>query len=53
MKKYRGTFRDHSYLRDPLPPLESAIRRKEDKAKLEYESTKQALDLQKTKYEIK
>ena len=31
MKEYRKTFKDNTYLRDPLPPMESAMRRKEDK----------------------
>ena len=45
MKEYRKTFKDNTYLRDPLPPLESAMRRKDDKMKREYEASKQALDM--------
>ena len=53
MMSYRKTYKDPDYLRDPLPPFESAARRMDDKAKREFEATKQALDQHKTVYKIK
>ena len=53
MMKYRKTYKDPDYLRDPLPAFESAARRMDDKAKREFEATKQALDAHKTVYKIK
>jgi hypothetical protein len=53
MMNYRKTYKDPDYLRDPLPPFESAARREADKAKREFEATKQALDQHKTVYKIK
>ena len=45
MDEVKRTYKDAEYLRDPLPPKESAARRAEDRARANYESTKQALDL--------
>ena len=53
MMNYRKTYKDSDYLRDPLPPFQSAARRMDDKAKREFEATKQALDAHKTAYKIK
>ena len=53
MMSYRKTYKDPDYLRDPLPPFESAARRMNDKAKRNFEATKQALDIHKTAFKIK
>ena len=53
MMSYRKTYKDPDYLRDPLPPFESAARRMDDKAKREFEATKQALDEHQTVFKIK
>ena len=53
MMNYRKTYKDPDYLRDPLPPFQSAARRMNDKAAREFEATKQALDEHKTVYKIK
>ena len=51
-RNYRKTYRDPDYLRDPITPYESALRKMEDGRKAEFEAVKQALDAQKTKFEI-
>ena len=51
-RNYRKTYRDPDYLRDPITPYESALRKMEDGRKQEFEAVKQALDAQKTKFEI-
>ena len=54
MGEYRKTKIDPEYLRDPAAtPMEAAERRNADRARRKFEATKQALDLQKTKYEIR
>ena len=54
MGKYRKTYLDREYNRDPLEsPMARAERRNADRARRQYEATKDALDLQKTKYEIR
>ena len=53
MMSYRKTYKDPDYLRDPLPPFQSAARRMNDKAARHFEATKQALDEHKTVYKIK
>lgn len=53
MDDVRRTYKDPEYLRDPLKPEASAARRAEDRARAKFEATKQALDLQRTKYIIK
>lgn len=52
MMQYRKTYKDPDYLRDPLPPFQSAARRMSDKAARHFEATKQALDAHKTRYKI-
>ena len=54
MSNVRRTYKDPEYLRDPIAsPMKTAERFKEDKNKREFEAYKQALDNQKTKYQIK
>lgn len=53
MDDVRRTYKDAEYLRDPLDPKASAARRADDRARAQFEATKQALDLQRTKYIIK
>ena len=54
MEKYRNTHQDPEYLRDPAAtPMEAAERRNADRARRKFEATKQALDLQRVKYEIR
>ena len=53
MDDVRRTYKDPEYLRDPLKPEASAARRADDRARANYEATKQALDLQRTKYIIR
>ena len=54
MTNYRRTFKDSdNNLRDPAKDeMARAERWKDDKAKREFEAVKQALDAQKTKFEI-
>ena len=54
MTSYRRTFKDSdNNLRDPAKnEMERAERWKDDKAKREFEAVKQALDAQKTQFEI-
>ena len=40
MDDVKRTYKDAEYLRDPLPPKESAARRAEDRSKAKYEATK-------------
>ena len=51
-RNYRKTYKDSDYLRDPITPYESAIRKMNDGRAQEFEAVKQALDVQKTKFEI-
>ena len=54
MGKYRRTYRDPEYLRAPLDdPMKAAERRNADRARQRFEATKEALDQEKFKYEIK
>lgn len=50
MDNVRRTYKDPEYLRDPLDAKASAARRAEDRSRARFEATKQALDLQRTKY---
>ena len=49
---YRKTYKDPDYLRDPISPYESAVRKMNDRKLSEFEATKQALDHHKTVYGI-
>ena len=50
----RMTFKDDNYLRDPVKtPMEREMRLREDRRKRMFESTKQALDLEKTQYMVR
>ena len=53
MMNYRKTYKDPTYLRDPLPPFQSAARHMSDQAARNFEATKMALDDHKTVYKIK
>ena len=54
MGDFRKNYKDSEYLRDPIADdYAAAERRNADKARRNFEATKQALDLQKTKYEIR
>ena len=48
--KYRTTYKDQEYLRDPVSPMEHAERQNADKARRDFESYKQALDDVKTSF---
>ena len=49
---FRKTYRDPDYLRDPISPYESAVRKMNDKKLSEFEATKQVLDNHRTVYGI-
>ena len=40
MDDVKRTYKDKEYLRDPLPPKESAARRADDRARARFEATK-------------
>ena len=47
MNAYRKTYKDPEYLRDPLPPFEAIKRRDQDMKRVQFEATKQQLDMEK------